>query len=132
MARQVVGHADPSTAARHDRRATTGAASGQRGRRRVTRACRASAIGSERRGSLPFGGAAEALRSQPRASRSPIEVDDSARGGPLPSGEVYVAGVAGNAVLSTPLAAASGANAAFFLDHSLMTDEVAAAVGAAA
>jgi thioredoxin reductase len=45
---------------------------------------------------------------------------------------VYVAGDAGNAVQSALLAAASGANAAFFVNHSLVADEVAAAVGAAA
>jgi thioredoxin reductase len=45
---------------------------------------------------------------------------------------VYVAGDAGNAVQSALLAAASGANAAFFMNHSLVADEVAAAVGAAA
>ena len=44
----------------------------------------------------------------------------------------YVAGDAGNAVQSALLAAASGANAAFFMNHSLVADEVAAAVGAAA
>jgi len=44
---------------------------------------------------------------------------------------VYVAGDAGNAVQSALLAAASGANAAFFVNHSLVDDEVAAAVGAA-
>src|SRR5918992_1110506 len=43
----------------------------------------------------------------------------------------YVAGDAGNAVQSALLAAASGANAAFFVNHSLVADEVAAAVGAA-
>jgi thioredoxin reductase len=45
---------------------------------------------------------------------------------------VYVAGDAGNPVQSALLAAASGANAAFFVNHSLVADEVAAAVGAAA
>jgi thioredoxin reductase len=45
---------------------------------------------------------------------------------------VYVAGDAGNAVQSALLAAASGANAAFFVNHSLVADEVAAAVGVAA
>jgi thioredoxin reductase len=45
---------------------------------------------------------------------------------------VYVAGDAGNAVQSALLAAASGANAAFFVNHSLVADEVAEAVGAAA
>ena len=45
---------------------------------------------------------------------------------------VYVAGDAGNAVQSALLAAASGANAAFFVNHSPVADEVAAAVGAAA
>jgi thioredoxin reductase len=45
---------------------------------------------------------------------------------------VYVAGDAGNAVQSALLAAASGANAAFFVNHSLVADEVAGAVGAAA
>jgi thioredoxin reductase len=45
---------------------------------------------------------------------------------------VYVAGDAGNAVQSALLASASGANAAFFVNHSLVADEVAAAVGAAA
>ncbi len=45
---------------------------------------------------------------------------------------VYVAGDAGNAVQSALLAAASGANAAYFVNHSLVADEVAAAVGAAA
>src|SRR5829696_3012379 len=45
---------------------------------------------------------------------------------------VYVAGDAGNAVQSALLAAASGANAAFFVNHSLVADEVAAAVDAAA
>ena len=45
---------------------------------------------------------------------------------------VYVAGDAGNPVQSALLAAASGANAAIFLNHSLVADEVAAAVGAAA
>jgi hypothetical protein len=45
---------------------------------------------------------------------------------------VYVAGDAGNAVQSALLAAASGANAAFFVNHALVADEVAAAVGAAA
>ena len=45
---------------------------------------------------------------------------------------VYVAGDAGNAVQSALLAAASGANAAFFVNHSLVADEVAAAIGAAA
>jgi thioredoxin reductase len=45
---------------------------------------------------------------------------------------VYVAGDAGNAVQSALLAAASGANAAFSMNHSLVADEVAAAVGAAA
>ena len=45
---------------------------------------------------------------------------------------VYVAGDAGNAVQSALLAAASGASAAFFVNHSLVADEVAAAVGAAA
>jgi thioredoxin reductase len=45
---------------------------------------------------------------------------------------VYVAGDAGNAVQSALLAAASGANAAFFVNHSLVADEVAAEVGAAA
>jgi thioredoxin reductase len=44
---------------------------------------------------------------------------------------VYVAGDAGNAVQSALLAAASGANAAFFVNHSLVAEEVAAAVGAA-
>ena len=44
---------------------------------------------------------------------------------------VYVAGDAGNAVQSALLAAASGANAAFFVNHSLVAGEVAAAVGAA-
>ena len=44
---------------------------------------------------------------------------------------VYVAGDAGNAVQSALLAAASGANAAFFVNHSLATDEIAAAVGSA-
>jgi thioredoxin reductase len=44
---------------------------------------------------------------------------------------VYVAGDAGNAVQSALLAAASGANAAFFVNHSLVADEVAAAVDAA-
>jgi LuxR family maltose regulon positive regulatory protein len=39
---------------------------------------------------------------------------------------VYVAGDAGNAVQSALLAAASGANAAFFVNHSLAADEVAA------
>ena len=43
---------------------------------------------------------------------------------------VYVAGDAGNSVQSALLASASGANAAFFINHSLVTDEVAAAVGA--
>ena len=49
--------------------------------------------------------------------------------------EVYAAGGAGdagNAVQSALLAAASGANAAFFVNHSLVADEVAAAVGAVA
>ena len=45
---------------------------------------------------------------------------------------VYVAGDAGNPVQSALLAAASGANAAFFVNHSLVAGEVAAAVGAAA
>jgi thioredoxin reductase len=45
---------------------------------------------------------------------------------------VYVAGDAGNAVQSALLGAASGANAAFFVNHSLVADEVAGAVGAAA
>ena len=45
---------------------------------------------------------------------------------------VYVSGDAGNAVQSALLAAASGANAAFFVNHSLVADEVAAAVGAVA
>ena len=45
---------------------------------------------------------------------------------------VYVAGDAGNAVQSALLAAASGANAAFFVNHSLVAEEVAGAVGAAA
>jgi thioredoxin reductase len=45
---------------------------------------------------------------------------------------VYVAGDAGNAVQSALLAAASGANAAFFVNHSLVAEEVAAEVGAAA
>ena len=47
---------------------------------------------------------------------------------------VYVAGDAGNAgpLQSALVGAASGANAAFFLNHSLVADEVAAAVGAAA
>jgi thioredoxin reductase len=45
---------------------------------------------------------------------------------------VYAAGDAGNAVQSALLAAASGANAAFFVNHSLVADEVAAAVGATA
>lgn len=45
---------------------------------------------------------------------------------------VYVAGDAGNAVQSALLAAASGANAAFFVNHALVAEEVAAAVGAAA
>jgi len=45
---------------------------------------------------------------------------------------VYVAGDAGNAVQSALLAGASGANAAFFVNHSLVADEVAAAVGATA
>jgi len=45
---------------------------------------------------------------------------------------VYVAGDAGNAVQSALLAAASGVNAAFFVNHSLVADEVAAAVGAEA
>jgi thioredoxin reductase len=45
---------------------------------------------------------------------------------------VYVAGDAGNAVQSALLAAASGANAAFFVNHSLVAEEVAAALGAAA
>ncbi len=45
---------------------------------------------------------------------------------------VYVAGDAGNAVQSALLAAASGANAAFFVNHSLVAEEVAAAVGLAA
>jgi thioredoxin reductase len=45
---------------------------------------------------------------------------------------VYVAGDAGNAVQSALLASASGANAAFFVNHSLVADEVAAAVDAAA
>jgi thioredoxin reductase len=44
---------------------------------------------------------------------------------------VYVAGDAGNAVQSALLAAASGANAAFFVNHSLVAEEVVAAVGAA-
>ena len=39
--------------------------------------------------------------------------------------------LAGNAVQSALLAAASGANAAFFAYHSLVADEVAAAVGPA-
>jgi thioredoxin reductase len=43
---------------------------------------------------------------------------------------VYVAGDAGNAVQSALLAAASGANAAFFVNHSLVGDEVAVAVEA--
>jgi thioredoxin reductase len=47
---------------------------------------------------------------------------------------VYVAGDAGNAVQAQAalLAAASGANAAVFVNRSLVADEVAAAVGAAA
>ena len=45
---------------------------------------------------------------------------------------VHVAGDAGNPVQSALLAAASGANAALFVNHSLVADEVAAAVGAAA
>ncbi len=47
---------------------------------------------------------------------------------------VYVAGDAGNAgpLQSALLAAASGANAAFFVNHSLVAGEVAAAVGGAA
>ena len=45
---------------------------------------------------------------------------------------VYVAGDAGNAVQSALLAAASGANAAYFVNHSIVAEEVAAAVGAAA
>ena len=45
---------------------------------------------------------------------------------------VYVAGDAGNAVQSALLAAASGANAAFFVNHSLVADEVAATIGATA
>ncbi|WP_166176414.1 NAD(P)/FAD-dependent oxidoreductase [Rubrobacter tropicus] len=44
---------------------------------------------------------------------------------------VYVAGDGGNAVQSALLAAASGAKAAFFMNHALVADEVAAAVGAA-
>jgi pyruvate/2-oxoglutarate dehydrogenase complex dihydrolipoamide dehydrogenase (E3) component len=44
---------------------------------------------------------------------------------------VYVAGDAGNAVQSALLAAASGASAAFFVNHSLVAEEIAAAVGAA-
>ena len=45
---------------------------------------------------------------------------------------VYVAGDAGNAVQSALRAAAPGANAPFFVNHSLVADEIAAAVGAAA
>ena len=45
---------------------------------------------------------------------------------------MYVAGDAGNHVQSALLAAASGANVAFFVNHSLVADEVAAAVVAAA
>jgi thioredoxin reductase len=45
---------------------------------------------------------------------------------------VYVAGDAGNAVQSALLAAASGAQAAFFVNHSLVAEEVAEAVRAAA
>jgi thioredoxin reductase len=47
---------------------------------------------------------------------------------------VYVAGDAGNAgpLQSALVGAASGANAAFFLNHSLVADEVAAAIGGAA
>jgi thioredoxin reductase len=45
---------------------------------------------------------------------------------------VYVAGDAGNAVQSALLAVASGANAAFFVNHSLVADEVAVAAGAVA
>jgi thioredoxin reductase len=44
---------------------------------------------------------------------------------------VYVAGDAGNAVQSALRAAAPGANAPFFVNHSLVADEIAAAVGAA-
>ncbi len=45
---------------------------------------------------------------------------------------VYVAGDAGNAVQSALLATASGAKVAIFLNHPLVAEEVAAAVGAAA
>ena len=47
---------------------------------------------------------------------------------------VYVAGDAGNAgpLQSALVGAASGANAAFFVNHSLVADEVGAALGAAA
>jgi hypothetical protein len=45
---------------------------------------------------------------------------------------VYVAGDTGNAVQSALLAAASGANTTFFVNHSLVADEVAAAAGAVA
>jgi thioredoxin reductase len=45
---------------------------------------------------------------------------------------VYVAGDAGNALQNALFAAASGANAAFSVNRSLVADEVAAAVGAAA
>jgi thioredoxin reductase len=47
-------------------------------------------------------------------------------------GGVYVAGDAGNGVQSALLASASGANAAFFVNHALVAEEVAAAIGAAA
>lgn len=49
-------------------------------------------------------------------------------------GGVYVAGDAGNPFqsMSALMAAASGANAAFFVNHSLVADEVAVAAGAAA